>query len=272
MNPHLQFQIHVRTDFLLQDDFQRYEGAGFSISVPTRWPESTVPFLDDATLVRFVCQQDGHTLPSAEADVLLCTKPLSHVSEGGDMMQFLNDHWQIISLGISSKCCHPLDLSGGTPQKAGLLEAEIGLTSSGVRDAVDFTALEEDREVTDAESGPAEPVLRDLAKPTAFNVAALARSRSVVRSHSYNSRNVPAFVLWSEATTCQGALYYRYELVVHPEDIGSKKTEQEHVLLSIAESDDGSIYICRVRGTEDYFHRMGTNIASAIVHSFALGV
>ncbi|CAI7849760.1 unnamed protein product, partial [Closterium sp. NIES-53] len=101
--------------------------------------------------------------------------------------------------------------------------------------------------------------------------AALPSMPSLARARSQTSqaaRAAPAFVIWAEELISAGGKFFRYELVVHPEDLGDHKADIQHLLLCAGVS-NGAVHVCRVRGTEAFFFE-GRPLLKHILDSFAL--
>ncbi|CAI5461042.1 unnamed protein product [Closterium sp. Yama58-4] len=97
------------------------------------------------------------------------------------------------------------------------------------------------------------------------SMPSLARARSQT---SHAARAAPAFVIWAEELISAGGKFFRYELVVHPEDLGDHKADIQHLLLCAGVS-NGAVHVCRVRGTEAFFFD-GRPLLKHILDSFAL--
>ncbi|GJP41967.1 hypothetical protein CLOM_g1576 [Closterium sp. NIES-68] len=101
--------------------------------------------------------------------------------------------------------------------------------------------------------------------------AALPSMPSLARARSQTSqaaRAAPAFVIWAEEIISVGGTFFRYELVVHPEDLGDHRADIQHLLLCAGVA-NGAVHVCRVRGTESFFFD-GRPLLKHILDSFAL--
>ncbi|CAI5972212.1 unnamed protein product [Closterium sp. NIES-64] len=226
-----------------------YRGIGFSLSVPRNWVEQLPSAFEDHVLVKFSDPDvtiDGD--PVAELDVIcFSVRPsgISSLTEFGDPMNFLLTEWDDIcpELAAGVSASSKVGSSGGDTSKAG----GAG-TSKPLRGEPSGTS---GREQTSQAALPSMP--------------SLARARSQT---SHAARAAPAFVIWAEELISAGGKFFRYELVVHPEDLGDHKADIQHLLLCAGVS-NGAVHVCRVRGTEAFFFD-GRPLLKHILDSFAL--
>ena len=232
-----------------------YHGVGFSFNVPETWIEEIPSAFEDTTLVKFAAPDHArHGEPVAEADVL-CLSSIPGTSSLTDPMAFLKTNWESIFPELQGDS-QPLDVAEQVERSVSCgSETSLPTHGSSPPPSKAFAALSPPSGASLAL--PVSP--SDSCEPVFLK----ARSRSLRESPS-----TPAFVVWAEELLVGDDTVFRFEVVFHPADLGDRRGEIRHCLLSIAGS-GSTIHVCRVTGTESFFFEQ-RSLMKSIVDSFSL--
>ena len=235
--------------------FTTYQGIGFSFNVPEAWIEEIPSAFEDTTLVKFTAPDHSrHGEPVAEADVL-CLSNIPEASSLTDPMAFLKRNWESIFPELQGDS-QPLDLAHQVQRSVS------GNSESSLPQQVTSPSPSKAIAVSSPPSGPS-LAPHVLQSDSCESVILKVRSRSLRESPS-----TPAFVVWAEELLVSDYAVFRFEVVFHPADLGDRRRDIRHCLLSIARSGT-TVHVCRVAGTESFFFEQ-RSLMKNIVDSFAL--
>lgn len=258
-----------------------YRGDGFSLKVPSQW----VPMPASVSLLGFGSTvKDVMGVPEAEVDVLRFLQATTE--NDGDPAGFLFANWTSLCPELSPPTAQPreVNMKRSPSLRLGSVTASPNWRTYSILPSSDSAS-------SSSPVPPSESLTKQASTTTAARSASrqsgagdqvparsvsIVQKQKLVRIDSTNEppavgstgRVVPAFVMhcdFSEGDFTEDM--FRYEVVSHPEDLGSSRSLVRHMFLAVWR-DGPYVAVCRVKADESFLASGGIMPLNDILESF----